>query len=233
MSPGRRNIRICGFDFIGRGNPKVIEELSRKAIAAGHPDLIEFPDSSPESDLPEYLSAHPRLRRAVGLRGGPGVCLPGGDGMWFAGYRLPRQRCIGSSRNGETGFLVPPRNVDSLHKALARLLSDENMRTEMGRCARDLCRTRGKQRGVSRADWNPFTAMLSKAVDDHRSPFEDAATPHCQSAKCGSFPSFDDPAVAPHLWKPSAYTWAHELGESHLGMAAQLVEDVWARATAC
>ena len=55
---------------------------------------------------------------------------------------LPVIACQGSGvsdvvEDGVTGFLVPPRDVDSLHDALDRLLSDENMRKTMGRCARD------------------------------------------------------------------------------------------------
>jgi phosphatidyl-myo-inositol dimannoside synthase len=40
-------------------------------------------------------------------------------------------------KNGGTGFLVPPRDIDALHGVLDRLLSDEVLRTEMGRRARD------------------------------------------------------------------------------------------------
>jgi glycosyltransferase involved in cell wall biosynthesis len=55
---------------------------------------------------------------------------------------LPVVACHGSGsaeviENGVTGLLIPPRDVDALHEVLARLLTDESMRTEMGRRARN------------------------------------------------------------------------------------------------
>jgi len=39
-------------------------------------------------------------------------------------------------QNGETGFLVPPENVDALYDSLVKLLSDKNLRERMGRSGR-------------------------------------------------------------------------------------------------
>ena len=41
-----------------------------------------------------------------------------------------------SVADGKTGFLVPPKNAETLANRLLRLLSDENLRTRMGRAAR-------------------------------------------------------------------------------------------------
>ncbi|HVL66259.1 MAG TPA: glycosyltransferase family 4 protein [Vicinamibacterales bacterium] len=45
-------------------------------------------------------------------------------------------------RDGETGFLVPPRDHHAMAKALVRLLADESLRRRMGGAARDLAETR-------------------------------------------------------------------------------------------
>jgi len=39
------------------------------------------------------------------------------------------------NRNGETGFVVPPRDVSALRDAIARLLADPELRTSMGAAA--------------------------------------------------------------------------------------------------
>ena len=39
------------------------------------------------------------------------------------------------NRNGETGYVVPPRDVRALHDALARLLSDPVLQKTMGAAA--------------------------------------------------------------------------------------------------
>jgi len=39
------------------------------------------------------------------------------------------------NRNGETGFVVPPRDVTALRDAIARLLADPDLQTSMGDAA--------------------------------------------------------------------------------------------------
>jgi glycosyltransferase involved in cell wall biosynthesis len=45
------------------------------------------------------------------------------------------------NQNGETGFVVPPRDAVALHDALARLLADETLQRTMGAAARHRART--------------------------------------------------------------------------------------------
>ncbi|MHB1143149.1 MAG: glycosyltransferase family 4 protein [Sulfuricaulis sp.] len=48
---------------------------------------------------------------------------------------------VDSVVDGETGMLVPPRDVDALTGALSRMLSDESLRTRMGRAAQERARS--------------------------------------------------------------------------------------------
>ena len=125
------------IQLLGRGNQKVVRELFQKATAAGHPNMIELPGYIAREQLPEYSVARPRVCSTIGLRRRPGFVY-----LEAMACGLPVVACDGSGsaeviENGVTGFLVPPRDVDALHDVLARLLSDEVMRTEMGRRARN------------------------------------------------------------------------------------------------
>jgi glycosyltransferase involved in cell wall biosynthesis len=48
---------------------------------------------------------------------------------------------VDSVVDGETGMLVPPRDVDALTGALSRMLSDESLRVRMGKAAQERART--------------------------------------------------------------------------------------------
>jgi glycosyltransferase involved in cell wall biosynthesis len=128
------NLRIR---LIGRGNANVVQELVQKVASAGHPNLIELVGYVRRDELPELLSRADVFAAPSDYEGGPGFVY-----LEAMACGLPVIACQGSGvsdvvEDGETGFLVPPRDVDSLHNALNRLLSDENMRRTMGRCARE------------------------------------------------------------------------------------------------
>jgi glycosyltransferase involved in cell wall biosynthesis len=123
--------------LIGTGNQMVVGELLQTAISAGYPNLIELPGRVAPEQLPDYLSRAHIFAAPSEYEGGPGFVY-----LEAMACGLPVVACDGSGasevvKNGATGFLVPPRDVDALHDVLDRLLSDEASRTEMGRRARD------------------------------------------------------------------------------------------------
>ena len=120
--------------LLGKGEEKVVTEL--RTIAAGNPGLLEFAGFIDRSALPEELSKADVFAAPSEYEGGPGFVY-----LEAMACGLPVIACAGSGaseviRDGETGLLVPPRNVDALTAALRGLLSDEKRREEMGRRAR-------------------------------------------------------------------------------------------------
>ena len=133
----QRSIQTCRFGSWAEGTESVIRELRQKAIAAGHPNMIDLPGYVAREQLPEFLSRAHVFAAPSEYEGGPGFVY-----LEAMACGLPVVACDGSGaseviENGVTGFLVPPRNVDALHDVLDRLLSDESLRTEMGRRARE------------------------------------------------------------------------------------------------
>lgn len=123
--------------LIGKGSRAAIDELVDAATAAGHPDLIEPLGYIARDQLPEYLSrAHVFAAPSV-YEGGPGFVY-----LEAMACGLPVIACSGSGateivEQGETGLLVRPHDVESLHRALSNLLSDSEMRTRIGGRARE------------------------------------------------------------------------------------------------
>jgi glycosyltransferase involved in cell wall biosynthesis len=118
--------------LIGKGSRAAIDELVDAATAAGHPDLIEPLGYIARDQLPEYLSrAHVFAAPSV-YEGGPGFVY-----LEAMACGLPVIACSGSGateivEHGETGLLVRPHEVESLHGALSNLLSDAELRTRIG-----------------------------------------------------------------------------------------------------
>jgi glycosyltransferase involved in cell wall biosynthesis len=120
--------------LLGKGEEKVVTELH--ALAAGQPGLLELPGFIERGALPEELSKADLFAAPSEYEGGPGFVY-----LEAMACGLPVIACAGSGaseviHDGETGLLVPPRNVDALTDALRSLLSDAARREEMGRRAR-------------------------------------------------------------------------------------------------
>jgi glycosyltransferase involved in cell wall biosynthesis len=125
------------IQLIGTGNQKVVEELLHQANSAGYPKLIDLTGHVAREQLPDYLSRAQVFAAPSEYEGGPGFVY-----LEAMACGLPVIACAGSGaaevvENGATGFLVPPRDVNALHDVLDRLLSDEALRREIGRRARD------------------------------------------------------------------------------------------------
>jgi glycosyltransferase involved in cell wall biosynthesis len=59
--------------------------------------------------------------------------------------------------DGETGFLVPPRDPDALAQAVRRLLDDPDLRARMGRA--------GRARVLARFTVGHYSAKVATALD--------------------------------------------------------------------
>ena len=123
--------------LIGRAEADMADRLQSQAARAGLPSLIDWPGFIEHAQLPEHLCrAHVFAAPSV-YEGGPGFVY-----LEARACGLPAVACAGSGaaeaiRDGETGLLVPPGDVEALAEALRRLLAEADVRESMGRRARE------------------------------------------------------------------------------------------------
>jgi glycosyltransferase involved in cell wall biosynthesis len=123
--------------LIGRAEPGMLARLRAEATRAGAPDLLDWLGFVEHRQLPEHLCRAHVFAAPSLYEGGPGFVY-----LEAMACGLPAIACAGSGaaevvRDGETGLLVPPGDVEALTQALRRLLSDANERESMGRRARE------------------------------------------------------------------------------------------------
>ena len=121
---------------IGRGDKIYIEELRQRALNAGRPGMIEFLGFVDRRELPAYLARAHVLAVPSGYEGGPGLVY-----LEAMACGLPVIACEGSGAAevvfpGQNGYLVPPGDTETLVVSLRQLLTDENIREQIGRSAR-------------------------------------------------------------------------------------------------
>lgn len=122
--------------MIGRAKDSVMDQLKAKACQFGSAEWLEFPGYKGQDDLARELSRAHIFAAPSYYEGGPGFVY-----LEAMACGLPVVGCSGSGvdeivTSGENGFLVAPRDVDSLEQALRRLLSDSKLRNDMGAHAR-------------------------------------------------------------------------------------------------
>ena len=122
--------------LLGRGSDRMNQELQALVKARGVPGLLELAGFVPREELPAQLGgAHVFAAPSV-YEGGPGFVY-----LEAMACGMPVIACAGSGaaeviRDGETGFLVPPHDLEELVRALRLLLSDSSRRETMGMNAR-------------------------------------------------------------------------------------------------
>lgn len=124
------------FLFIGDGI--LHDQLQRDIRARGLDEMFVFTGLVPPAQIPEYLGAmdilvHTSLREGL-ARALPQALLAGKP---VVSYDVDgaREVCI----SGETGFLVPPRDLAALKHALVRLVGDAALRERLGSTGRARC----------------------------------------------------------------------------------------------
>lgn len=122
--------------LLGRGEAKVMTELRDIADAAGCAGSLDVAGFVERRALAGQLSEADVFAAPSEYEGGPGLVY-----LEAMACGLPVVACAGSGaaeviRAGDTGVLVPPRDVEALAGALRDLLKDASRREEMGRRAR-------------------------------------------------------------------------------------------------
>lgn len=123
-------------ELVGRGEPELVEELARRARAAGYPDLVRPAGFVPRETLPDRLGRAWVLAAPSRYEGGPGFVL-----LEAMACGLPvvagAEGGMGEAfEAGAQGLLVPPGDAPALAAALEPLLADRALREGMGAAAR-------------------------------------------------------------------------------------------------
>ncbi|MGI8825518.1 MAG: glycosyltransferase family 4 protein [Chloroflexota bacterium] len=124
------------LSMVGRREERLVTELQAMARTAGAPDMLDLPGFIAHEELPAHLSRSHFFAVPSFYEGGPGIVY-----LEAMSCGLPVIGCRGSGaaevvRHGETGFLLPPGDVDALVQTLERLLADPDECQAMGERAR-------------------------------------------------------------------------------------------------
>ena len=122
--------------MLGGGEQETIRRLREQASQRGAQDLLDLPGYVDQQALPSELSRAHLFAAPSQYEGGPGFVY-----LEAMACGLPVIACRGSGAaeavtEGETGFLVPSNDVESLTGALRTLLSNRQRRQAMGDQAR-------------------------------------------------------------------------------------------------
>lgn len=136
--------------MLGRGEPKIVKELSEMVAARRVPDLLELAGFIDRAELPTELSRAHIFAAPSEYEGGPGFVY-----LEAMACGLPVIACSGSGaaeviRQGENGLLVPPRDLPALEAALRTLLLEPARRQEMGKRGREFVLTEADSRNCIR-----------------------------------------------------------------------------------
>lgn len=150
-----RHVYYKGFEYLIRALPSVpdahvllggrgplTEELKRLAQDLGVAERCEFVGRIPEETLPAYYQAcdvlcMPSVEQAEAFgfvqleamaAGRPVICCELNNGVTYV------------NRDGETGLVVPPKDVQALGSALRRLAGNPSLREKLGAGARERVR---------------------------------------------------------------------------------------------
>ena len=146
------------FLFIGDGFLR--DSLQQQIDAAGLHNHFQFTGLVPPAKIPELLGAIDILVHAS-LREGLARALPQAliAGKPVVSYDVDgaREVCI----TGETGFLIPPRDVAALAAALAQLAADPSLRQQLGNTGRSRFADQFRHETMTRCVRELYESVLS------------------------------------------------------------------------
>lgn len=127
---------VPNIRFLLVGDGILTEHFQRRIAELGLTDHFIFAGLIPPDEVASYIHAMDMVVHTSVWEGLARV-LPQGliCGKPIVSYAIDGapEVCI----DGETGFLVPPRSIDELAHAIAKLASDPDLRTRMGHTGRD------------------------------------------------------------------------------------------------
>jgi glycosyltransferase involved in cell wall biosynthesis len=143
------------FLFVGDGLLR--ERFEREIASAGLGDCFRFTGLVPPQRIPELIAAMDIVVHAS-LREGLARVLPQAllSGKPVVSYDIDGAREVAIT--DETGFLIPPRDVQRLAAALTRLTADPALRDRMG--------AEGRRRFTDRFRHEQMTAQLRQLYGD-------------------------------------------------------------------
>lgn len=147
------------FLFIGDGILR--EALTGQIADAGLTKYFQFAGLVPPRRIAEYLGAMDVLVH-TSLREGLARALPQAllSGKPVVSYDVDgaREVCI----SDETGFLIPPRDIDQLSAKLTRLAADSHLRERLGHNGREACRDRFRHEFMTQRIRELYQRVLSR-----------------------------------------------------------------------
>ena len=149
------------FLFVGDGNRR--ERYEREIAAMGLTDHFRFAGLVPPERVPELVHAmdvvvHTSVREGLarvlpqGLIAGKPVVSFDIDGA--------REVCV----TGETGFLIPPEDVDGLIEAVSALAADPDLRRRLGETGRSRCAEVFRHETMTQRIREVYADVLGKSV---------------------------------------------------------------------
>jgi glycosyltransferase involved in cell wall biosynthesis len=123
--------------LIGAGRDAVRNRLVRRAEEAGAPELLEFVGFVDDrAELAEHLRLAAVLCTPAGVEGGPVLANLEAMACGCPVVAVDNPGTAEGMIDGETGFLVPPDDVEATAAALDRVLGDPALRARLGAHAR-------------------------------------------------------------------------------------------------
>ncbi len=177
-----RLLKDQGFDFvydmIGEGDQ--LSSLRQAIRDLGLEDRVVLHGAKPPEAIPEFLRRSD-IFLLCSVRESFGLAVAEAQA---AGLPVVASRVDGipeALSDGETGFLVPPRDPAAIAGALARLMSDAALRERMGRAAHEFAR---------KFDVNETGGKLLNVYEQARRPTREISSPqpvrmHAQPAGVG------------------------------------------------
>lgn len=157
---------------IVRANPKVMfllvgdgvlrHELENQIVDLGLERHFIFVGLVPPGEVPRYVGCMDALVH-LSLREGLARALPQAMAAGKPVISFDIDGAAEVVKNEETGFLLPPKDVEALKRAVIRLLQDRNLASRMGARGRELVKEKFSQQTMVRQIHELYQRLTSRA----------------------------------------------------------------------